>query len=485
MKTRNIAGFALLAVQAVLTIVLAALLITSRLLPAKLLVPGVIVLVLLLAIIFLLARTKGSASRLIGIFLSLFLSGMLFFGILSIRMLNQTFDTISTEETATSEMVVAVRANDPAQSIKETASYTFGTYEQEGSGQISTVLDELTAIFGTKPSTVTYSTPAALANDLLSGSVDALIYNGSYTDILNEAIENYSDQIRILSTSTILLDETESASNGQSAQTSQDTQSNAPLTERSFTVYISGIDVHGPISTTSRSDVNILMTVNPKTGKILLTTTPRDYYVQLPGISGEKRDKLTHAGIYGINTSMETLAQLYNVQIDYYIRINFDSLIKLVDVLGGIDVRSEYSFSAGGYSFVQGTNHLNGEQALAFSRERYSFSSGDNQRGKNQLLVLTGILEKLQSPSILSNATDVLNVVQTSMQTNVPKDEITGFIAYQLAGGPSWSIASQAVTGTGDKNETYSIPGTSLYVMWPDEDSVTQASNKMKELMQQ
>ena len=240
----------------------------------------------------------------------------------------------------------------------------------------------------------------------------------------------------------------------------------------------------GPITTTSRSDVNILMTVNPLTHQILLTTTPRDYYVYIPGISGDERDKLTHAGIYGVKASMRTLENLYGTQISDYIRINFDSLIRLVDALGGVDVYSEFDFKSGEYSFNKGTNHLDGEQALAFCRNRYAFASGDVQRGKNQMLVLTAIINKLMSPALLKNPSGVLDVVGSSMQTSISSNEITDAIAWQLDTGADWSISRQSVTGTGDSEQTFSMKGIDLYVMWPDEDSVSKAAEGIRELLE-
>ena len=227
------------------------------------------------------------------------------------------------------------------------------------------------------------------------------------------------------------------------------------------------------------------MTVNPLTHKILLTTTPRDYYVYIPNISGDMRDKLTHAGIYGVKTSMRTLENLYGIEISDYIRINFDSLIQLVDALGGVDVYSEYAFDSGDYHFVAGTNHLDGEAALAFSRTRYAFAEGDRQRGKNQMQVLTAIINKLQSPALLSNPSEVLDVAGRSMQTSFKTRQITDMISWQLDNGESWDIERQAVSGEGDSQQTFSMRGTDLYVMWPDEDDVNAAAERIREVMEE
>lgn len=167
------------------------------------------------------------------------------------------------------------------------------------------------------------------------------------------------------------------------------------VTDRPFNVYISGIDVYGEITKESRSDVNLIATVNPQKHKILLTTTPRDYYVTIPGISGDQKDKLTHAGIYGIDASIATLENLYGIDIPFYVRVNFTSVEEIVDVLGGVDVESELAFTTGEEAGVvmdvkEGKNHFNGKEALAFVRERKALATGDNQRGKTSRLCFQG-----------------------------------------------------------------------------------------------
>ncbi|HAL58710.1 MAG TPA: capsular biosynthesis protein CpsA, partial [Sarcina sp.] len=221
---------------------------------------------------------------------------------------------------------------------------------------------------------------------------DAAICNKAYLSLLEDSVPDYSKQAKIIYEKEYETDpdrwERMSALDEDQTGTGEsmdETSENASLTDHSFNVLISGIDVDGPITATSRSDVNIIMTVNPMKHRILLTSTPRDYYVHIPYVSGEELDKLTHAGIYGVKTSMKTLENLYGVGISDYIRINFDSLIQLVDVLGGVDVKSEVEFSSGSYHFVKGMNHLNGDQALVFSRVRHAFADGDIQRGKNQM----------------------------------------------------------------------------------------------------
>lgn len=254
-------------------------------------------------------------------------------------------------------------------------------------------------------------------------------------------------------------------------------QVNMNINSKPFSVYVSGIDVYGDIDKKSRSDVNIIATVNPKTKQILLVTTPRDYYVEIPGVSGGKKDKLTHAGLYGVEASMKTLEALYDVKIPFYARVNFTSMIDIVDKLGGIDVNSEYEFTTGKASgeivnVSKGINHFNGKQALAFSRERHNLADGDNQRGKNQQAVITGMIKKAASPAILIKANGIIDSVSGNVETNMSQRQLQSLIKMQLVKGSSWKISSVAAEGTGARNYCYSSGSSLLYVTKPDYNSV-------------
>ena len=257
-----------------------------------------------------------------------------------------------------------------------------------------------------------------------------------------------------------------------------------------FVVYISGIDVRGDISTVSRSDVNILMCVNPITKQIAMVTTPRDSYVQFPGVSGNSYDKLTHAGIYGkeCSTSIATMEKLYGVKVDYYIKVNFTSVINIVEALGGVTVHSDKDFvetsSGYHYHYAEGDNFLNGNQTLAFSRERMAFADGDYQRGRNQLLAIQAILNKAMSPAILSGYSDILKEVETNFETNMEMSEITELVKMQIADGASWNFISYSVAGINNGVQqlryTYSLGTTPLYVTILDEESIAGASDLME-----
>lgn len=254
-----------------------------------------------------------------------------------------------------------------------------------------------------------------------------------------------------------------------------------------FNVYISGIDTSGSISKVARSDVNMVATVNPITHEVLLTSIPRDYYVKLH--TSGSYDKLTHTGIYGINETVSTIEDLLKIDINYYVRVNFTTVIDLVDVIGGITVNSDYSFTTHGmgkkYFFAKGINNLNGQQALAFARERKSFKDGDRQRIKNQQIVLTAILNKVsQSSTILSKYTSILNTLEGSFDTNINPNDFKSLIKLQINDMPSWNIQKNSLNGSDAKAVTYTYGSQMLYVMKQDDESVKEAINKINLILE-
>lgn len=465
-KTRHMAGKLITLIQLILTVGLIAVIWNSGLVPTKYLVAIIVVLLILFGVTFGLQYAKNKV-YIVGIVLSIILSIFQVIGIVYMLKADKLMADVGGANYKTDNMIVVVKKDNPASNLMDASMYRFGTQTAVDQENTQIMVDNINTSLGREVKIEQYGTVQELANALLEGRVDAAIYNQALDGLITDAIEDYSEQVRVLYQYGI---ETEIE------------QENVDV-EEPFNVYISGIDVSGPVATNSRSDVNIIMTVNPNTKKILLTTTPRDYYVQIPDISGEQRDKLTHAGIYGVDASMRTLEQLYGIDISYYARVNFSSLIKIVDTLGGVDVDSDFDFDAQGYHFQKGMNHLDGDQALAFSRERYSFEDGDNQRGKDQQKVLTAILNKAMSPAILSNASALIADVSDSVQTNMTQEEMAKFIKMQLNDGASWTIESAAASGTGDIQACYSSGDQPLYVMWPDEAVVQSISAKMNEIL--
>ena len=223
------------------------------------------------------------------------------------------------------------------------------------------------------------------------------------------------------------------------------------------------------------------MSVNPLTGNIVLISTPRDYYVPF-SISNGVKDKLTHAGNYGIDVSMDTLKMIYGIDFDYYVRLNFTGFVKIIDALGGIDVDSDYAFSAAGFSYKEGLNeNLSGIEALWFARERHSFAAGDHQRGRDQMKVIESVIAKCQSPALLKNYDSILSEISECFQTNMTKKSIKSLVRFQLNRAPKWKITQYSVSGQGTSDYTYSIPNQKAYVMVPDENTINTAKQLLED----
>lgn len=315
-----------------------------------------------------------------------------------------------------------------------------------------------------------------MVHDLLDSKTDAIILESGYYTLAAEEIADFEGKTKVIYTFEV------------SEKIDSSSLSDASITTDPFILYISGIDQRGKItSVRGRSDVNQLLVVNPKTHKILIVNTPRDYYVQLHGTTGLK-DKLTHAGIYGINKSVETLEDLYNIDIDHYLRVNFNTLETLVDVIGGIDVYSDISFDMThikGRHVFKGMNHFDGKEALAYSRERYAYRTGDNHRGQNQQDVIEAIIDKVSTSEVLiKKYPSILKTMEGTFQTDLSMDDITSLVKMQLASMPKWEIESIAVTGTGSSNYTYSMGHNyRLYVMEPNMASINNAKAKISEVL--
>ena len=301
--------------------------------------------------------------------------------------------------------------------------------------------------------------------DLIDKKIDSLLVEDSYLKLLEENTD-YLDYIKTIYTITI--------------STEIDTASKSvDVTKDTFTIYISGIDTYGKIASVSRSDVNIIATINPTTKQVLLISIPRDYYVQLHGTTGYK-DKLTHAGLYGIDTSIATIEDLLHTDVNYYYRVNFSTLEKVVDALGGVDVYSQYTFnssveSGGTYHFTKGYNHMNGNQSLAFSRERHALPGGDRARGENQKAVIDGIIRKATSASIITKYNSLLNSLKGTFQSNMDENDITKLIKMQLNDMAKWNITSYSLDGSDASDYTYSYQHQKLYVMKPNSETLDKA----------
>ena len=462
-------GVILAILQLAITLVFLGLTINLNVIPAKYLIAIISILFIFQAItLFTQLSTKGRKGGKLFALLMCFVLGL---GCNYLFKTQSVLTDISNIMTKIDDVSIIVLKEDPAQNINDTVDYLFGiqeTIDKENTDKtIKNINDELS----TEIKTETFEDFESQVQALYDGQVGAIILNEAYRETIKEIYEDFDEKTRVLS--------------GHQIETAVviDSSDKEVLAD-SFNVYISGIDTYGSIRTTSRSDVNIIATINPKTKRILLTTTPRDYYVPFP-ITGGIKDKLTHSGVYGIDVSIGTLEELYDIDIDYYARVNFDTLIGMVDALGGITVNSEYAFQAGGYSFHKGNNQLNGQEALAFSRERYSFAAGDNQRGKNQMAVIKAMIDKAMSPAIITNYNSIMNGISGSFETNMSTNEITSLVKMQIDDMSPWKIETNNVVGEGAMKTTYTYKSTPLYVAIPDESSVQAAKDKIREVMEE
>ncbi|MBF0935161.1 MAG: LCP family protein, partial [Abiotrophia defectiva] len=329
--------------------------------------------------------------------------------------------------------------------------------------------------------------PSYLAayQQLLDGKAQAMVLNSGYESLLEGMASDFSSKIKKLYQYNHV---TEVAEEPAKPATENTQTSQTPAENQPFNLYISGIDTFGPVSSVSRSDVNVIATINPKTHQILLTTTPRDAYVPIADGGADQKDKLTHAGIYGVEASMHTLARLYDTPIDYYVRLNFTSFLNIIDTVGGIDVYNDQAFTSlyGKYDFPVGELHLNADQALGFVRERYSLSGGDNDRGKNHEKVITALIKKLGSRQTLLQAQEVMDRMSQSVQTNLPLTKAMELVNEQLESGQAYTVTSVALTGHGSTGlPSYAMPGAELYMMQVDEASLAERQAQIKQVLGQ
>lgn len=370
------------------------------------------------------------------------------------------------------EMKVVVPANSSISDVSELTNVQAPTSADESN--INALIANIKSEKGVELTVDPVDSYQSAYENLINGSSQAMVLNSSYSSLLELSYNDYESNLKTIYTYKI-------------KKAIEDT---AKTTDRNvFNIYISGIDTSGAVSTVSRSDVNLILTVNMNTHKILMTTTPRDSYVRIPDGGADQYDKLTHAGIYGIETSVKTLENLYDIPINYYARLNFTSFVKLINALGGVTVYNDQAFTSlhGNYNFGVGNINLtSGEEALGFVRERYSLEHGDYDRGNNQLKVIQAIVEKLTSFQSVSNYSDVISTLQDSIQTNMPLNTMMSLVNEQLDSGKTFIFSSQEVTGTGSTGQltSYAMPNASLYMIQLDDASVAKASQAIKNVME-
>lgn len=431
--------------------------------PVKFLAAAMLYAAISLVIIWLLIWKKSANKPTLTValcILAVIFSGLNIYGTYSTRALDNLLSTVQRGNQASYVEYAIVALKNSGVSLENATTISVITSDPLYLKVSKLVENEMSA------GQVIQGSLAAVKNSLVDRQAQTAVIRKALLPIVQEADKAFYDNLVILKTLSIEGD---------------DNDAKAVLdATKPFILYISGIDTDGNISAVSRSDVNMLMVINPLKQSMLLVNTPRDYYVQLHDTTG-LRDKLTHAGVYGVDMSMRTLEDLYGVVIQQYVRINFTSLTTLIDIIGPIDVYSDYAFG----EFKQGMNTLDSKQALAFARERYSFREGDRQRGRNQQHIIEAIIAKLSRTENAVRLPQIIDKIRGSIETDMPEESLKTLIRNQLNDIRPWKIESISVDGTGAMLPTHSYGDTPLYVMMPSEESVRGAKAKLAEYLKQ
>ena len=430
---------------------------------------GVIIAAIVLSI-FLIIKKKA---KIFNVIMLIIMNIVLVFSYMQFRTAIGLFDNLNSNA-AVSEytMSVVVMKNDAAEKLADLKGASVAAPVSADGENINKLMKEIRDKEKQSLNLTESKNYISAYEELAAGTSKVMILNSSFEDLITSQHADFKDKTKKIYEYKI----TKSV-NVKAKQNAGDT----------FNVYISGIDTYGPVSSVSRSDVNIIMTVNKKTGKILLTTTPRDSYVKIADGGNNQYDKLTHAGLYGVDSSIHTLENVYGIKIDYYARLNFTSFLKLIDTVGGVDVYNDQAFVShvGKKNFQPGLLHMNSDMALSFVRERYSLTGGDHDRGKNQEKVIAAIIKKLTSKEGLVNYQSVIKELSESIQTNMPIETAMGLANEQLRAGKEYIVASQALTGTGSMSlPSYAMPGAQLYMMQIDDKSLEEVTANIKDVLE-
>lgn len=481
-QNRHLGGKILAILQLILSVVFMGLIFKLDVLPTKYFIAASIILILLALICFLLQFRKHAhwAGKIISFIVIL----VMIFGSVYVAKTMYTLGSVTKVKTyQTDKIVIAVLADDPAQSLADAEDYKFGIMAGNDRSKVDLAITQMNSNLDSEIETVEYNSYSEQVEALYTGKIDAMIYNQALDELIEEKNPGFLEKIRIIDNFKV---ETEVL---------MEDVPDLPITKEPFIVFLSGMDVYGDLEQTSRSDVNIMACVNPTTKQVLLVSVPRDAYVEIPGITYGEKDKLTHAGMYGIQYSIAAMEEIFDLDISYYVRINFTSLIMMVDALGGIDVESDYAFSTyykqynadtdtwTYYEYKKGMNHLDGIYALAFARERMNAAGGDYQRAKNQQKVIAALLEKIKSPAFLTGYTGLLSSLEGKMDTNFTSQQLASLVKMQLNDGADWNIVSSSVYGISSEEYCASYAGSPLAVEVLDDDSIEAVKEVIDKLM--
>lgn len=456
-------------------------LIKINVLPTKLLFLITIVFVLLDAIFALLLcyYTRAFVSKIICVVITLVLIfGSCIGGYYISKTGSLLTNITNVTKHAKNTVSVVVKQSSDIKNKSQLNGLSVGTLRTIGTQGSSKALKELSKD-GIVMNQSEYDSLSSMLEAFYNGEVDSIIINeSSRSQILDmESYADFDNNTRVVYQTSYKVENTDKAN------------AVTDITSKPFNVLISGSDTRGGFDKNGRSDVIMVATINPKTSTILLTSVPRDFYVTTAcdaadGCMQGALDKITHTGIHGTNTTKRTVEQLLGVEINYTFKVGFDTVTDLVDALGGVDVYVEpgYAVSTSTFSVHEGVNHLDGQHALAYARERYSYTEGDRQRTKNQQQVLMGIVNEATKPSVITKYASIMDAMANTFSTTMSNEEISDLIKHQINNNPKWKMEQYMVDGTGDTLMCAEL-GDAASVMVPDQSTVKIAKDKINAIL--
>ena len=456
-----------------------------QVLPDKLVIPIILIIVLFTAIMLVLLNffTRGIATRIIYTFLIIAVSVVYGFGNFYLYSTSKTLTKVTTQTGIVKNTVSVIALSSSSMSdVSDLNNAKVGSLKTIGKEGTQKSLKDI------KKNNVSvkngkYDNVPGLIKALYDGDVDAVILNEAYrSNVLElEGYNAFNDETKVIHQTVFYTNDT------------NDALAVSDITTTPFNILISGNDSFGKLDEVSRSDVDMVVTVNPVTSTVLMTSIPRDSYVQEYcedyACNYGANDKLTHTGIYGVDTTRDTIEQLLDIDINYTYRVNFTSMIDIVDALGGVDIDVDEGMAVSKFysdstleGVHEGTNHLNGKRALAYSRERKAYLDGDSQRARNQQQVLQAMVKKATSPELLKNYSSILNAISGAFDTNMTSDEITSFIKYQIQAMPGWKFEQYVLKGYSDMQVSAEL-GSAVSVIMLYQDSIRVASEKIQAVL--
>ena len=467
-RNKNIIGISLGILLLIITIIFLCLINAINLIPNNYFAIIAVIIAIMTLVIetFLLIKKKNVILKGIKIFcciISIFLIAIYSFGIHYLSKTVNFLDNISKVEEEITNYYIIVLKDSIYQETSDLYNKSLLYLENTNQEVIDSIKLDL--------SYTTTKDTNEIKNKLYNQEIDAILISDITKNKLEEDDENFNTTTKILETISI-------------KNKIEDITKKVSIKNTPFNVLISGIDAYGDINQTSRNDVNIVATINPNTNEILLTSIPRDYYVQLHGTTGYK-DKLTHASYYGTNIAVKTIEDILDIDINYYVKVNFSTVIELVDELGGIEIYADQSvYLRPNCNIKEGYNTVNGTCALAFSRERHSYADGDRHRGRNQQQVIEAIFKKVSTGStIINEYTNILKVLDGKFATNMDINEVLNLVKYEVNDLKNYHIESIQVDGYGSMGKTYSYPYEDLWIMIPYEDTINNAKETINKVL--